>query len=69
MLARVLVYIRVYGINIAFLVVRFFKYRNIFWTGILGDTGFYGIKNRKREILLLNNWINGIQGVSDIGTV
>ncbi len=37
--ARVLVYTRVYGINIAFLVVSIFKYKNIFWTGILGDTG------------------------------
>ena len=27
------------------------------------------LKIDEREILLLNNWINGIQGVSDIGTV
>jgi len=39
MLARVLVYTRVYGINIAFFVVRFFKYRNFLDRNFRGYRG------------------------------
>jgi hypothetical protein len=40
MLTRVLVYIRVYGINIAFLVVSILKYRNFFGQEFYGIQGF-----------------------------